>query len=272
MPSKNLKIMVISSKGGVGKSTTSMQLVAPYLYRKNDKQPINFYEFDDENNDCLSFGASELSKRQVVEVSTPILREKLTEIISNDEMCCLDIGGNKSTTIVIDALNENGMINFIDLAIIPLLDGEQDSINASVVYTLLKDSYPDLKCLFVLNRAKNQKYLKYQFENFFGDLRGIFQNKYALTNYLFESDQENYTYLLDDDVIKYSRRFGLTVYEIASKKRDFITQMKVNMNNLSDADEIKVLSFKNYVNKSADKYYKDVLRPAFKKIDSILGV
>ena len=27
-----LKILVVSTKGGVGKSTISMQLVAPYLY------------------------------------------------------------------------------------------------------------------------------------------------------------------------------------------------------------------------------------------------
>jgi len=47
--------------------------------------------------------------------------------------------------------------------------------------------------------------------------------------------------LLDDEIVKYSRRFGLTIYEIANMQRDFITELK-----------------------------KSVLREVFKKIDDIL--
>jgi len=54
--SRKLKVAVISSKGGVGKSTISMQLITPYLYEKNGSNPIAHYEFDDENQDSLSFG------------------------------------------------------------------------------------------------------------------------------------------------------------------------------------------------------------------------
>ncbi|MEA2099774.1 MAG: ParA family protein [Campylobacterota bacterium] len=265
----NLKIMVLSSKGGVGKSTITMQLIAPYLYKRDNKK-ISFYEFDDENSDCLSYGDSTLTSREIVDVSSTILREQITDIVARDESACFDIGGNKTTTMVIDSMAENGMIHFINLVVIPLLDGEQDGINASVVYSVLKGMRPDLKFLFVLNRAKNHKHIKYQFDNYFGDIRGIFRDDTSVKNYLFDEDKDKYAVMLDDEIIKHSRRFGLTVYEIAHKEQDFIAQLKLNMKDLSHEQEVKLISFKNYIQKASKDYYKDVLSPAHNIIDSIL--
>lgn len=267
---KNKKIMVISSKGGVGKSTITMQLIAPYLYHQTNEK-VAFYEFDDENSDCLSYGDSNLTTREIVEVSTGMLRENITDIISKDETACFDIGGNKTTTIVSDALSENGMLHFVDLIVIPLLDGEQDGINASVIYSVLKGIQPDLKFLFVLNRAKNHRYIQYQFDNYFGDIRGIFNENRSVKNYLFDEDKDKYIVMLDDDIIKYSRKFGLTIYEIAQQERDFVAQLKLNMSDLSETQEVKLVSFKNYIQKTSKSYYEDVLQKAYKKIDEILG-
>jgi cellulose biosynthesis protein BcsQ len=267
---KNTKIMVISSKGGVGKSTITMQLIAPYLYNKINEK-VSFYEFDDENHDCLSYGDSNLTNREIVDVSTDLLRENITDIVSRDESACYDIGGNKTTSIIIEALSENGMIHFMDLVVIPLLDGEQDGINASVIYSVLKGLRPELKFLFVLNRAKNHRYIQYQFDNYFGDIRGIFNENKSVKSYLFDEDKDKYIVMLDDDIIKYSRKFGLTIYEIAQDKRDFISQLKLNVNSMSHEQEIKLVSFKNYIQKASKNYFEDVLKPANLKIDEILG-
>jgi len=273
---KNItKILVISSKGGVGKSTISMQIATPYLYVHNDKQPIRYYEFDDENQDYLSFGASALSLRQSVKTSNDFLREEITQIFSKNESVCVDIGGNKTTTLVLKAFRDSGMIHLVDLVIIPLLDGEQDGINASIVYNTLKHLNPDIKVLFILNKVRDIENIEYQFENYFGDPRGIFNEKYALKTYLSKEDFGNYALLLENDVIKYSRRFGLTIYEIAKQQRDFITLLKNNAKLGStstppDEKEIKLLSFKNYMDNSSKEYYNDVIIPIFKKIDKIL--
>jgi len=267
---KNLKIMVVSSKGGVGKSTVSMQLLTPYLFEYNNKKAISYYEFDDENNDCLSYGDSKLTKREIVEVSSSILRDKITEIISKDETACFDVGGNKTTTMVLDAMAESGMVYFIDLVVIPLLDGEQDGINASVIYSIIKGINPEQKILFVLNRAKNTKYLHYQFDNFFGDVRGIFKDTYSIKNYLFDDDHQQYIAMIDDDIIKYSRRFGLTIYELAQKKQDFKKLLKQKKGDISHEQEVKLHSFKNYIQKASSSYFKDVLQPSYEKIDLIL--
>jgi hypothetical protein len=270
MSEKKLKIAIISSKGGVGKSTISMQLITPYQFAKNGNKPVSHYEFDDENNDSSSFGASRLSLRNQINVASPLLREDLADIFAKDESICLDVGGNKTTMKVIEALNESGMINFLDLVVIPILDGEQDGINASFIYSVLKGYNKNLKFLFVLNRVKDAEYVKYQFENYFGDVRGIFQNINAVVDNLFQNDKDNYTLMLEHDIVKYSRRFGLTIYEVAKLHRDFVSELKKSLDNLSQEQEVKLLSFKNYISKSAKTYEKEVLQVAFKKIDEIL--
>ncbi|MBN2782196.1 MAG: hypothetical protein JXQ66_03035, partial [Campylobacterales bacterium] len=58
---------------------------------------------------------------------------------------------------------------------------------------------------------------------------------------------------------------------IAHDERDFISQLKLNMSNISQEQEVKLVSFKNYIQKSSKTYYEDVLKPAFSKIDEILG-
>ena len=267
---KYCKIIVISSKGGVGKSTIAMQLIAPYLYERSGNNAVSFYEFDDENSDARSYGASILTKRDTIGVDSIILKEELTTILSKNENACLDIGGNKTTTMVLNALDESGMIHFVDLAVIPLLDGEQDGINAIIIYTMLKDIRPDLKFIFILNKAKNSRYIKYQFDNFFGDVRGILSDRYAIKNYLFPEDSLSYIAMLDDDIIKFSRRFGLTIYEIAKMKKDFVGLLKLNKKEFSREEEIKVISFKNYVQKASKSYFKDVLEPSFLKLNQIM--
>jgi cellulose biosynthesis protein BcsQ len=263
---KSLKVLVVSSKGGVGKSTVSMQIIAPYLYQKNNNNKISFYEFDDENIDSLSYGGSQLSHREPIEVEEFVLMDKLIEILSRDEFCCIDVGGNKSTTLCIDAINGSGMVNMIDLAVIPLLDGEQDAINAKKVYDLLKELNPDINILFALNKVKNPKYIKYQFDSFFGDIRGIFDDSDAIVKHIEDNEKENYIIIEDNDIIKYSRKFGTTIFEIAEQKRDFMLELE----KADQEKEKKLIGFKNYVYQNGKKYYENILRPCFTKIDQIL--
>ncbi len=271
MENKKLKIIVVSSKGGVGNSTIAMQLITPYLYQKNSNKPIDYYELDDENGDYLSFGDSQLSYRRELKVDTPIFREELIKVFTSDKNTCVDIGSNKNTSVVIDALDNSGMLNYVDLVVIPLLDGEQDGINATLAYLQLKSANPDLKFLFVLNRAKSAEYLEFQFENFFGDMRGIFKSQYSVRDNLFGDDKYNFVPFVEDEIIKNSRRFGLTIYEIATQNRDFNKEIRENILDISKEKKVKLLSFKNFVNKSAINYLENILQRAFKSIDKIIG-
>jgi hypothetical protein len=263
---KNLKILVVSSKGGVGKSTVSMQVVAPYLYEKNNNTPIKFYEFDDENIDSLSYGGSNLTTREAIDVEEFVIMDKFIDILSHDQFCCIDVGGNKSTTLCLNTLEDCGLISQIDLAVIPLLDGEQDAINAKTIYDRLKSIDSNMKIAFALNRVKSIKFAPYQFDNYFGDVRELFDDKDAIINHLEISEKENYITIEDSDMIKYSRKFGMTIYEIALLQRDFAKELE----SCDEQKQRKLLSFKNYLHTNGKKYYTTTLLPTFNKLDTIL--
>jgi len=263
---KKLKVLVLSSKGGVGKSTLSMQVITPYLYEKNIKEKINFFEFDDENVDLLSYGGSNLSNRESIDVEEFVIMDKFIEILSKEQFCCIDVGGNKSTTLCINTLNDCGLIEEIDLVVIPLLDGEQDAVNALKVYKQLLDINENINIVFALNRVKNTKFVEYQFDNFFGDVRGIFESKNSVINNLQKQHRGNFIIIEDSDMIKYSRKFGMTIYEIAVQERDFIAEFK----EVDQEKERKILAFKNYVYQNGKKYYQNTLQECFKKLDIII--
>ena len=55
-------IIIPQTKGGVGKSTVAMQVIAPYLYKNMVK--ITYIEIDDENNDSKSFTRTEIVNKK----------------------------------------------------------------------------------------------------------------------------------------------------------------------------------------------------------------
>lgn len=266
----NAKVLCLSTKGGVGKSTVSIQLIVPALFELSEQSKVWLYECDDENSDSLSYGACRLVNRNLVKVDTPFLRDDLLELALKDQPTCIDIGGNKSTTIVLDALDASGAIHFMDMALIPLLDGEQDGLNAIDVYQRLKMMRPELPILFVLNRVKDLRYVEHQFENFFGDVRGIFQNINAVKNYLVPEESDRYLCVAESEMIKYSRRFGLTVYEIAAQERDFLSKLKSDGSLQNDLSEAKILSFKHFVDRESKNYLHQSLTPAIQTIQSTI--
>jgi len=259
-----LKILIISTKGGVGKSTISMQLVAPYLYEKNNNRAIKYYECDDTNKDISSYGATKLIKRALVSIGSPMLREQILKIVTQNEPTCIDVGGNNTAKVIIDALDESGGLGFVDLVLIPILDGEQDMLNAIHTYKRLKKINEDIKILFVLNRVKDISFVKLQFDHFFGDTRGVFKNFLSAKDYIHRSELQHYISFTESDAIRYSRRFGLSVYEIANIK-------KASLQDILHSNDPKVASFKYYLSKSCKKYKEEVLSKSFDIIDEKIG-
>ena len=58
-------IIIPQTKGGVGKSTVAMQVIAPYLYKKHGKK-VTYIEIDDENNDSKSFTRTQIVRNSFV--------------------------------------------------------------------------------------------------------------------------------------------------------------------------------------------------------------
>ncbi|MBU0633228.1 Mrp/NBP35 family ATP-binding protein [bacterium] len=261
-----LKCIVLNTKGGVGKSTVAMQLLAPYIFNRFE-QVVKFYELDNENDDASAFEASAIIEPHKIFVNKDI-QDKLSEIICEDNHMILDIGANKTATAVLSALMEGGMIYAVNLVIIPLLDGEQDAINAIMTYMSIRDSIKKPKILFVLNRHNESRDIYAQFDIFLGDKRGFFDDQ-GLISYVKDEDK-NIVFLTDSDVIKYARKFHLSVYELAHLNRDIDYELRVAIQEATDAKTIRFLGFKRSVQSDAMKYTNVTLTKAFEKIDEIL--
>lgn len=262
------KIVVLNAKGGVGKSTVSMQVIVPYLYTRNGSKAINYYEFDDENEDSKSFVNSKLVESSQVKVMDSNLRDVVTDVILQDIPMCIDVGANKTTNYFVSSLLDSGMIHGIDLVVIPLSDGELDAINAIELYYKIKDSNSEAKVIFILNRYNELRDIHSQFDIFLGDKRGFFDSKGFIENVM-ERDR-NYMTLADSDAVKYCRSFGTTVWELANMDRDLDAQVRDAIKNKKDKQTIKLLSFKRALKNDCEIYTRKSLDPIFEKMDKLL--
>ena len=162
-------IIIPQTKGGVGKSTVAMQVIAPYLYKKHGKA-VTYIEIDDENNDSRSFTATKivnkkmLSTNKITELDEMILMDDNHEII-------VDVGGNKTSSLVLDEIAKVGTFGNVKW-IVPMGDGELDGKNAIATMKKLRkiERNSTENLFFALNRAisTEQDYLEEQFINFFG--------------------------------------------------------------------------------------------------------
>lgn len=261
-----LKCIVLNSKGGVGKSTVAIQLLAPYIYDRFG-QVAKFYELDDENDDAKAFEGSSIVEFHKPSVNGD-LRDTLSEIVLEDSHMILDIGANKTTTSVLSALMDSGMIYAINLVVIPLLDGEQDAINAIMTYVAIRDSIKTPKFIFVLNRYNSSRDVNVQFDLFLGDKRGFFEDTGMISN--IKAEDQNTLALVDSDVIKYARKFRLSVYELSRLDRDVDYELRSAIEQEKDPKMIRFLGFKKSVQSDAVKYANETLNKAFTKIDEIL--
>lgn len=265
---KPLKIMVLSTKGGAGKSTVCIQVIAPYLYTQTS-QPVKLYEFDDENQESRLLGGSEIIDAERIVVGKKDLRDEITDVLLNECSACIDVGANKTALKMIDALVDSGMIYSLDLLIIPLMDGEIDAMNAFEVYCSLKAAHPELKILFALVRANGTRELQCQFDIFLGDKRGLFSNQGVIES-LHEEDK-HYFVVPDTDIVKNSRLFGLSIWELGRLQTNIDAELKEAIAAGEEARKIKLLSFKRSLKQDCEGFIEKTLLPAFKEISKRLG-
>lgn len=260
-------IIIPQTKGGVGKSTVAMQIIAPFLYKKHGKK-VTYIEIDDENNDSKSFTRTDIVNKRML--GTNKLTE-LDELILTDDNheVIVDVGGNKTSTLVLDEIKKIGTYNNVKW-IIPLGDGELDGKNAIATMNKIRKIEPNAEknMFFALNRAISMEadYIEEQFINFFG-------HKYLNSDSVicdFVKDP-NFFPVKNDKVITISRYLGSTVWEMAFNNTDF-AQKAVQAKELGDlASARKYLFFRRMQTESKD-YTIDVLYKIFAKLEQWIEI
>ena len=256
-------IIIPQTKGGVGKSTVAMQVIAPYLFKKHGKK-ITYIEIDDENNDSESFTQTEIVNKRMLGTNKLTQLDELILMDDNHEII-VDVGGNKTSALVLDEIKKIGSFDNIKW-IIPLGDGELDGKNAISTLKKIKkiEKNSEANVIFALNRAISMEaeYIEEQFINFFG-------HKYLESNSVICDFVKNPKYfsVKNDKVITMSRYLGSTVWEMAYTNTDF-TKKALEAKELGDIESARKYLFFRRIQTEAKDYVIDVLNKIFCDLDT----
>ena len=247
------RVMVVNTKGGVGKSTVAQQVLVPFMYEKQG-QPIKLVEIDELNYDSTVLNNSAVIDRTFLKLNQ---LSELTELLVNDNIV-IDTGGNLSGENVLSYMNESGIILLVEMFVIPLTDGEQDSVNAVDTAKKIKSFNPNANIVFALNRVRNienERDIKLQFPAWYG-----FEGIEGLRP---EGAKE--IYVPDSLAVKYSRHFGVTVYEIANQDVEVMRKKLLEATKNKDTKRMKAISDRIYlINKS-----KDFVQSVFPQLEKL---
>lgn len=148
-------ILVANTKGGCGKSTTSMQLLAPWILSRIGQAKV--VEIDDENHDSASYTKSRIQSEQVTIGQEGHVNFAVNRLIdkTDDHYIVGDIGGNRTCSMILKALGESSYDTFVDLIAIPITSTGQDVVNARKTLKMIKESMPGFsgKIVLVITRA-----------------------------------------------------------------------------------------------------------------------
>ena len=251
-------ILTINTKGGSGKSTASMQVLAPYFLSRD--QGVTLVEMDNENQDAENFGCSIVVREQFhVDAHAKDVNSAVRDLFlyAQYENMTIDVGGNRTTNMILEALTETKLHRMVDLYVIPISSAYQDLDNAIKTMSSLKEIDPGANICFAISRSRhpfNSHRLKFQFARFFKEITGY-----------------PYFVLSDSDVIDLSRLLRKTVFELACDQElqnELETQLDQAFD-VSDKNKIYELSTTIEILEDAKKYYEQDLKHCFLVLDHI---
>lgn len=196
-----MKAIVLSTKGGVGKTTFAIQVLAPYLNQKF-KQKVPFFIGDTVNEDARIFN-SELFEISNSKFYLDKNNDNFIQELALQQSCIVDVGGNQSTELFIKEVEDKSFLiddNFVFF--IPTLSDTQSVTNAVKTYLNLQKISENFKTCFVLSQVKELKdvEVKIQFHRFF--------------DYKIEF-QKNFICVPESELFADSMDYKMTVFEIA---------------------------------------------------------
>lgn len=268
---KKIKILIGNGRPGIGKSTVAMQLVAPYLFMKNDNQKVPLYTFESLTD--TNMFSTHIIDAISVEVKENSFDNNIINILTKNENAIYDIGGGKTTQIVLEALKNTGLIYSIDLFVIPLTDGKHEGLKAKEFYDQIKAINPDANIVFALNKvAPNAIYddVCLQYIDFLGDRNLMVDATVGIIEDVAPEDR-NLVHLHNDDIIKYSVRHERTVFEFAFTDTTLTDSELREAIRDNDVTRQKYLSARKTNFAKAKNYYENSLKPSMNNFDRLLG-
>lgn len=161
-------ILVAQIKGGCAKSTTAMQLIAPWVMSREGRAKL--IEIDHQNQDSEDYRNTEIKTKQIElpekDSHTFAATQLMQEIIASDESIVIDLGGNATASELISEIGKVGVSSFIDLVVVPVTSSGRDVLNASATIQHIRDSFTGFEApiLLVYSRATTSDLSRLKFE------------------------------------------------------------------------------------------------------------
>ena len=263
--------LVLSTKGGAGKSTLSQQILASYNLARYGKSEI--VELDDENLDSSWLSKSGITARQV-ELGDD--RDEIAMAISaaipvGAEGLVIDVGGNRTANIVIRELNRlTARAMQIDAVCIPVSDNRMGVENAIKTLESIQQSPMGStllpKCFIALNRVRNTKIetsddprLERRFRKVI-DMASTWGLDILVVN--------------DMDGVENLAPIGMTVLEVADRRSEFVADLNSKILDASKSGDSELLILLDdlqwAVNVATDDF-APLIRRAHDHLDTILA-
>lgn len=243
-------IIDISSKGGVGKTTTAVQFLAPYLYQKINKstskeiKKIKLFEVDAKNNSSDSLKNSTIFEQVLVKNGTKALEEKLSIELANlvrDYPIIIDVGVAYAKEVLetLGNILTDEKVHFI----VPTKQDESDVNNAVETIRDIKKIRSDaniiLSCSDALCGFDELDELKEEFGMVFGKYINLETNLFEQSIFERLNIDEKFISLKKSPLyIESKKTFKITIYEAGLIGKS-LSNLKEPNELLTELSEIK---------------------------------
>lgn len=211
-------VMVVNTKGGVGKSAFSMQLVAPYLLSRFGNASL--FEVDDYNFDASDYDSS-MVECQSIRVGNEIDRAAETlRIELSGKNAVIDVGGNETAGSLIEAIGKNRLYHTFGAIIIPVTQTGKDVENAEKTLAMIKEQFRGYKGKVFLGLTRIPS--KYSWDDI----------AYRLPDLVKLAEKESVDGVITlptDDSIPLSRKLGMTAWELSEFSETQLEQIEALM-------------------------------------------
>lgn len=267
-----MKVIVVNTKGGVGKSTVAGQIVSPWLFERL-KHPVTYCEYDDCNRDAETFRNTKIFQVRHRDIVTNVLSDLLAEDILTETAAVVDVGGNRTAEMVLQALDDSGVAGMVDLFVIPLMDGEQDAVNALLTYSRIREM-TEAPVVFALSRYNPMRDLETQFFQFLGCRNGPMKQLGSRLQQKVPEKDHQIIVVDDDDSIVYSRVMGKTIFEVAKEQASEGPALEAELKDCvarGDREGALTCSWRIKVRKGMARYHAKVIAPALESLDQAVA-
>jgi len=207
---------VLSTKGGVGKSVISTQILT--LLDENNKE-IEIYEIDNNNKTMLNNSSLKIKNFQANKAEEALDEAIFEALADPNKEVVVDAGGGDDTKKIIKAIQK---VNYTNATYyIPINSDLEQQKNLIDTINLIKDLDQKAKINIVLNRAHSlqEEAIKEQFINLFGS------EKYQIEGVInkISKDIEKVYAIEDNNILQIVKNiYKTTIKDILEQNKEII--------------------------------------------------